>query len=62
MDGFYQDSNGDFLIDRLTTKGTEVGRSNASQKWRLETFKLVDGNMVSMGLRDYNINTYQRMK
>ncbi len=53
VDGFYQDSDGNFLIDRLTTEGTELGKSNASQDWRLETLKLVDGKMVSMGIRDY---------
>ena len=53
VDGFYQDSDGNFLIDRLTTEGTELGKSNASQEWRLETLKLVNGNMVSMGIRDY---------
>jgi len=36
VDGFYQDSDGNFLIDRLTTEGTELGKSNASQEWRLE--------------------------
>tara|TARA_B110000090_G_scaffold85669_1_gene97414 strand:- start:921 stop:1574 length:654 start_codon:yes stop_codon:yes gene_type:complete len=53
VDGFYQDSDGNFLIDRLTTEGTELGKCNACQEWRLETLKLVDGNMVSMGIRDY---------
>ena len=61
VDGFYQDSDGDFLIDRLTTEGTELGKSNASQEWRLETLKLVDGNMVSLGIRDYPEN-YNRLK
>ena len=53
VDGFYQDSDGNFLIDRLTTEGTELGNCNACQEWRLETLKLFDGNMVSMGIRDY---------
>ena len=53
VDGFYQDSDGNFLIDRLTTEGTELGKCNACQEWKLETLKLVDGNMVSMGIRDY---------
>lgn len=61
VDGFYQDSQGNFLIDRLTTEGTEVGRCNACQEWRLETLKLVDGNMVSMGIRDYPEN-YKRLE
>jgi len=60
VDGFYQDSDGNFLIDRLTTEGTELGKSNASQEWRLETLKLVDGNMVSLGIRDYPEN-YTRL-
>ncbi|MDC1418829.1 hypothetical protein N8264_07225 [Candidatus Thioglobus sp.] len=62
VDGFYQDNDGNFLIDRLTTEGTELGKSNASQEWRLETLKLVDGNMVSMGIRDYDFNNYQRLE
>ena len=61
VDGFYQDSDGNFLIDRLTTEGTELGKSNASQEWRLETLKLVDGNMISMGIRDYPDN-YKRLE
>ncbi len=60
VDGFYQDSDGNFLIDRLTTEGTELGKSNASQEWRLETLKLVDGKMVSMGIRDFPEN-YKRL-
>ena len=60
VDGFYQNSDGNFLIDRLTTEGTELGRCNACQEWRLETLKLLDGNMVSMGIRDFPEN-YTRL-
>ena len=60
VDGFYQDTDGNFLIDRLTTEGTELGKCNACQEWRLETLKLIDGNMVSMGIRDYPEN-YTRL-
>jgi hypothetical protein len=62
VDGFYIDNDGNFLIDRLTTEGTELGSCNACQDWNVETLKLVDGNMVSMGIRDYDINNYQRLK
>jgi hypothetical protein len=62
VDGFYQDSDGNFLIDRLTTEGTELGKCNACQEWRLETLKLVNGNMVSIGIRDYDFNNYQRLE
>jgi hypothetical protein len=62
VDGFYQDSDGDFLIDRLTTEGTELGQCNACQEWRLETLKLVDENMVSLGIRDFDFYNYQRIK
>ena len=61
VDGFYQNSDGNFLIDRLTTEGTELGSCNACQEWRLETLKLVDGNIVSMGIRDYPEN-YKRLE
>ena len=60
VDGFYQDSDGNFLIDRLTTEGTELGKCNACQEWRLETLKLIDGNMVSMVIRDFPEN-YTRL-
>jgi hypothetical protein len=60
VDGFYQDSDGNFLIDRLTTEGTELGKCNACQEWRLETLKLVNGNMVSMGIRDSDFTNYKR--
>ena len=61
VDGYYIDSDGNFLIDRLTTEGTELGSCNACQDWNVETLKLVDGNMVSMGIRDYDISNYQRL-
>ena len=61
VDGFYIDSTGNFLIDRLTTEGTELGKCNACQEWRLETLKLVDENMVSMGIRDSDLANYKRM-
>jgi hypothetical protein len=62
VDGFYQDNDGNFLIDRLTTEGTELGKCNACQEWNVETLKLVDGNIVSMGIRDYDISNYQRLE
>jgi len=62
VDGFYKDSDGNFLIDRLTTEGTKLGSCNACQDWNVETLKLVDGNLISMGMRDYDINTYQRLE
>ena len=60
VDGFYQDSDGNFLIDRLTTEGTELGKCNACQEWRLETLKLVDVNMVSMGIIDFDLANYKK--
>jgi len=58
--GFYQDSDGNFVIDRLTTEGTELGKCNACQEWRLETLKLIDGDMMSMGIKDFDITNYKR--
>ena len=61
VDGFYIDSAGNFLIDRLTTEGTELGKCNACQEWRLETLKLIDENMVSIGIKDFDFNNYKRI-
>ena len=62
VEGFYQNDDGDFLIDRLTTEGAELGSSNASQKWNVETLKLVGDRFISVNIRDYNINTYAKFK
>ena len=62
VDGFYKNGEGSFLIDRLTTEGTELGTSNASQKWNVETLKLDGKKLVSVSIRDYDINTYKRLE
>ena len=62
VDGFYKSDAGDFLIDRLTTKGTELGASNASQKWNVETLKLAGDEFISVNIRQYHIDTYTRLK
>ena len=49
IEGFYQ-KGGRFLIDTDTTKGTPVGSCNACQKWNIETFALVDGELDSVYL------------
>ena len=61
VDGFYQDSDGNYLIDRLTTEHTELENFDYWNRWRLETLKLVDGKMVSMGIRDFPEN-YKRLE
>ena len=63
-DGFYKDSNGDFLIDRLTDEGTffkNLGEGPPSWSSNVETVKIVDGALVSMGLRPYLRRNYQRL-
>ena len=55
--GFYE-RNGVFLIDRMTTEGTEAGKCNACQKWNVETLKLTENSLVSLGSRGFNINDY----
>ena len=49
IEGFYQ-KGGRFLIDTDTTKGTPVGSCNACQKWNIETFALVNGELDSVYL------------
>jgi hypothetical protein len=55
--GFYEDK-GVFLIDRLTTEGTELGRCNACKDWNVETLRVANGQLVSLGLRKFDINSY----
>ena len=50
----------DLLRIERTRVRNEVRRSNAFQELRLETLKFVDGNMVSMVIRDYPEN-YTRL-
>jgi len=35
-----------------------VGKCNACQKWNVETLKLTDDGLVSLGLRGFDINAY----
>ena len=60
IDGFYKDSDGNFLIDRLTTEGNEAGVWPLN--YYLETFKIVEGGIVSLGIRDFDINNHQRLE
>jgi hypothetical protein len=56
--GFYK-SEGVFLIDRLTTEGTEVARCNACQSWNLETFILGNEMLVPIDLKPYSFSKYK---
>ena len=62
VDGFYRNDNGDFLIDRLVNQSVDGSSSNASRNWNVETLKLVGHDFKSVSIRDYNIQTYQRLK
>jgi hypothetical protein len=57
--GFYR-QNGDILFDRLTTDRQKTGRSNASQKYSLETFKITPDGVVSIRLEDFNYLKYRQ--
>jgi hypothetical protein len=60
IDGFYQDSDGNFLLDRLTTEHNEA--DVWPPKSDLETFKISESGIVSLGIRDFDINNYQRLE
>jgi hypothetical protein len=49
VDGFYKDSDGNFLIDRLTTEGSEEGVW--PPQYFLETFRIDDSGFVSLGIK-----------
>ena len=62
VDGFYINNDGDFLIDRLVNQSADGSSSNASRNWNVETLKLVGDHFKSISIRDYNIQTYQRLQ
>ena len=47
-----------FLIDRLTTEGTEAAKCNACQSWNVETLRITNSKLISLDLREFNRNTY----
>ena len=49
-----------FLIDRLTTKGTEIAKCNSCQALNVETLRITNSKLISLGLREYNQNTYTK--
>ncbi len=57
--GFYRNQDGDILFDRLTTQEQKVGRSNAEQKYSLETFKVNESGVVSISLQDFDYLKYR---
>ncbi|MEO1942703.1 MAG: hypothetical protein ABGY11_00230 [Candidatus Thioglobus sp.] len=56
--GFYEDK-GLFLIDRMTTEGTELGRCNACQEWNVETLVLGNNTLVPVDLKPYSLSRYK---
>lgn len=58
--GFYRNPDGDILFDRITTEGQEVGSSNASQKYSLETFKVESSNLISVSFKDFDYVEYRK--
>ncbi len=56
--GFYKDK-GMFLIDRMTTKGTKLGKCNACQNWNVETLALGINSLVPVDLKPYSFNKYK---
>ena len=60
IDGYYINSNGSFLIDRLTTEHNEAGVW--PPKYDLETFKIDESGLISLGIRDFDIENYKRLE
>lgn len=60
--GFYKDRNGNYLIDRLTTRGAETGKCNACQKYNVETLMVSNAGLLPLNLRAYDIETYKLLE
>jgi len=59
--GFYKDK-GVFLIDRMTTEGTELGRCNACQNWNVETLALGNNALIPVELKPYSFSKYKPLE
>ena len=57
--GIYKNKNGDYFIDKITSEGTEIASCNACQKYNVETLQITDKGLVSVSLRDFEIETYK---
>jgi len=55
--GFYKYKDM-FLIDRLTLEDTETAKCNACQDWSVETLRITNSKLISLGIREFNRKTY----
>ena len=59
VEGIYKDSNGNYLIDKITTKGTKTAKCNACQEYNVETLQITQEGIISINVRPFNIETYK---
>lgn len=62
VEGIYKNKAGEYLIDSITSKGTETASCNACQDYNVETFKITERNIESINLRAFDIETYKPLK
>jgi hypothetical protein len=61
-DGFYTNIDGNFFIDRITTRGTPMAKCNSCQTYNIETLKLTNDGFISVYLRSYDMDSYKHYK
>jgi len=49
--GFFKGKNGEWLIERYTTKGTPMAKCNSCQTYNVETYQLVGNKLVFKSIR-----------
>ena len=49
--GFFRGKNGEWLIERYTTKGTPMAECNSCQTYNVETYQLVGNKLVFKSVR-----------
>ena len=59
VQGFYQDKQGNYYIDRITTKGTKLAPCNACQTANVETLQVTKNRLISVYLRKFDLKTYK---
>ncbi|MCH9741126.1 MAG: hypothetical protein K0U38_09880 [Epsilonproteobacteria bacterium] len=48
-----------FLIDRLTPENTKAAKCVACQDWNVETLRITNSKLISLGIREFNRKTYR---
>ena len=53
--GFFKGKNGEWLIEKYTTKGTPMAECNSCQTYNVETYQLVGNKLIFKSVRPFGL-------